>query len=162
MQYRHGFAAIVVGTMMVLSACTFEPKYVRPEAPMSAPSAAGVDTSPAADVGRRDFFPDDLANQSLWRRGDSGQDVRVELADRMSSALGNEYRRALDRSPSPPPCFALRATQGRNYLSRSRVPSVARQRERGLSARSGLTAALCRRHDRSEAAPSLASRTPFR
>jgi multidrug efflux system outer membrane protein len=65
MQYRHGFAAIVVGTMMVLSACTFEPKYVRPEASMSAPSAVGVHTSPAADVGWCDFFPDPQLQQLI-------------------------------------------------------------------------------------------------
>jgi outer membrane protein, multidrug efflux system len=94
MQYRHGFAAIVVGTMMVLSACTFEPKYVRPEAPMSAPSAAGVDTSPAADVGWRDFFPDPQLQQLIGLALSTNRDLRVVALNVEAAQARYRIRRA--------------------------------------------------------------------
>jgi multidrug efflux system outer membrane protein len=94
MQYRHGFAAIVVGTMMVLSACTLEPKYVRPEAPMSAPSAAGVDTSPAADVGWRDFFPDPQLQQLIGLALSTNRDLRVVALNVEAAQARYRIRRA--------------------------------------------------------------------
>jgi outer membrane protein, multidrug efflux system len=79
MQYRHRFVAIVVGTVTVLSACTLEPKYVRPDSPMSAPSAAGAGTSPATDVGWRDFFPDPQLQQLIALALSSNRDLRVAV-----------------------------------------------------------------------------------
>ncbi len=59
-------------------------------------------------------------SDSLWKT--CGQDD--ELAEQVSSAVENEYWRGLDRSPSPPPCFALRATR---YALRRAVPPNAKQ-----------------------------------
>jgi len=68
-------------------------------------------------------------SDSLWKT--CGQDD--ELAEQVSSAVENEYWRGLDRSPSPPPCFALRATRyaGLCLRTRSRVPSEARSAKEG-------------------------------
>jgi multidrug efflux system outer membrane protein len=77
MRYRRRFTAIVVGTMVMLSACTLEPKYVRPDAPMSAPSAAGVGASPPADVGWREFFPDPQLQQLIALALANNRDLRV-------------------------------------------------------------------------------------
>jgi outer membrane protein, multidrug efflux system len=80
MTYRRRFAAMVLGTMMMLSACTLEPKYVRPDAPMSAPwapGAPGVATSPPAEVGWRDFFPDPQLQQLIALALDNNRDLRV-------------------------------------------------------------------------------------
>jgi multidrug efflux system outer membrane protein len=77
MRYRRRFAAIVVGIVTMLSACTLEPKYVRPDAPMSAPSPAGVGASPPADVGWREFFPDPQLQQLIALALANNRDLRV-------------------------------------------------------------------------------------
>jgi outer membrane protein, multidrug efflux system len=62
MQYRHRFAAIVMGTM-TLSACTLEPKYIRPDAPVAMAEHNVVSGVPAEDLGWRAFFPDPQLHQ---------------------------------------------------------------------------------------------------
>jgi multidrug efflux system outer membrane protein len=63
--------------MTMLSACTLEPKYVRPDAPMSAPSAVGVGSSPPAEVGWHDFFPDPQLQQLIVLALANNRDLRV-------------------------------------------------------------------------------------
>jgi len=77
MKYRRRFAVMVLGTMMMLSACTLEPNYVRPDAPMSAPGAAGVATSPPAEVGWRDFFPDPQLQELIALALANNRDLRL-------------------------------------------------------------------------------------
>jgi multidrug efflux system outer membrane protein len=77
MPYRRKFAAIAVGTMITLSSCTLEPKYVRPDAPMSAPIAAGIGESPSTDLGWREFFPDPQLQQLIALALANNRDLRA-------------------------------------------------------------------------------------
>lgn len=77
MEYRRRFPAMILGTLITLSACTLEPKYVRPDAPMSAPGAVGVTTWPPAEVGWRDFFPDPQLQQLITLALANNRDLRV-------------------------------------------------------------------------------------
>jgi outer membrane protein, multidrug efflux system len=94
MKYRGRFAAMVLGTMMMLSACTLEPKYVRPDAPMSAPGAAGVATSPPAEVGWRDFFPDPQLQQLIALALANNRDLRVAALNVETAQARYRIRRA--------------------------------------------------------------------
>src|ERR1700733_11361536 len=76
MQYRHRFAAIVVGTM-TFSACTLEPKYVRPDAPVAMPEHNVVSGMPAEDLGWRTFFPDSQLQQLIALALANNRDLRV-------------------------------------------------------------------------------------
>jgi outer membrane protein, multidrug efflux system len=76
MQHRHRFVAIVVGTM-TLSACTLEPQYVRPKAPVTTPEPDGVPGIPAEDLGWRAFFPDPQLQQLIVLALANNRDLRV-------------------------------------------------------------------------------------
>ena len=76
MQHRHGFAAIVMGTM-TLSACTLEPEYVRPNAPVTTPEPNVVPGIPAEDLGWRAFFPDPQLQQLIVLAPANNRDLRV-------------------------------------------------------------------------------------
>src|ERR1700732_5107929 len=76
MQYRHRFAAIVVGTM-TFSACTLEPKYIRPDAPVAMPEHNVVSGIPAEDLGWRAFFPDSQLQQLIALALANNRDLRV-------------------------------------------------------------------------------------
>src|ERR1700693_4852578 len=76
MQYRYRFAAIAAGTM-TLSACTLEPKYVRPDAPVAMPEHNVVSGMPAEDLGWRTFFPDSQLQQLIALALANNRDLRV-------------------------------------------------------------------------------------
>jgi len=76
MQYRHRFVAIVVAAM-TLSACTLEPKYIRPEAPVAIPENNVVSGIPAEDLGWRAFFPDSQLQQLIVLALANNRDLRV-------------------------------------------------------------------------------------
>jgi outer membrane protein, multidrug efflux system len=76
MQHRHRFAAIVVGTM-TLSACTLEPKYIRPDAPVVMPEHNVVSGIPADDLGWRAFFPDSQLQQLIALALVNNRDLRI-------------------------------------------------------------------------------------
>src|SRR6202167_4536581 len=76
MQYRHRFAAIVVGTM-TLSACTLEPKYIRPDAPVAMPEHNIVSGIRAEELGWRAFFPDAQLQQLIVLALANNRDLRV-------------------------------------------------------------------------------------
>jgi len=84
MQYTHRFAAIVVGTM-TLSACTLEPKYIRPDAPAAIPELNVVSGIPAEDLGWRAFFPDPQLQPLIVLALANNRDLRV-------AALGGGLR----------------------------------------------------------------------
>jgi multidrug efflux system outer membrane protein len=76
MQYRRAFAAIVVGTM-TFSACTLEPKYIRPDAPVAMPEYNVVSGIPAEDLGWRAFFPDSQLQRLIVLALANNRDLRV-------------------------------------------------------------------------------------
>ena len=76
MQHRHRFAAIVAGAM-TFSACTLEPRYIRPDAPMAMPEYNAVSAIPAEDLGWRAFFPDSQLQQLIALALANNRDLRV-------------------------------------------------------------------------------------
>ena len=76
MQYRYRFAVIVVGTM-AMCACTLEPKYVRPDAPVAMQERNVASGIPAEDLGWRAFFPDPQLQQLIVLALANNRDLRV-------------------------------------------------------------------------------------
>jgi multidrug efflux system outer membrane protein len=76
MRYKQRLAAIVVGTMM-FSACTLEPKYIRPDAPVAIPEHNVVSGIPAVNIGWRAFFPDLQLQQLIVLALANNRDLRV-------------------------------------------------------------------------------------
>jgi multidrug efflux system outer membrane protein len=76
MRYRHRFAAIVLGTM-TFSACTLEPKYIRPDSPVAMPEHNVVSGIPAENLGWRAFFPDSQLQQLVVLALANNRDLRV-------------------------------------------------------------------------------------
>jgi outer membrane protein, multidrug efflux system len=76
MQYRDRFAAIIVGTI-TLSACTLEPKYIRPDAPAAVPEQKAVSGILAENLGWRAFFPDPQLQQLIVLALANNRDLRV-------------------------------------------------------------------------------------
>src|SRR5580704_15862393 len=76
MRYKQRLAAIVVGTMM-FSACTLEPKYIRPDAPVAIPEHNVVSGIPAVNIGWRAFFPDSQLQQLIALALANNRDLRV-------------------------------------------------------------------------------------
>jgi outer membrane protein, multidrug efflux system len=76
MQYRHRFIAIFLGTM-TFSACTLEPKYIRPDAPVAMPERNVVQGMSAEDLGWRAFFPDSQLQQLITLALANNRDLRV-------------------------------------------------------------------------------------
>jgi multidrug efflux system outer membrane protein len=76
MPHRQVFAAILVGTM-TLSACTLEPKYIRPEPPLAMPEHNAVSGIPAENLGWRAFFLDPQLQQLIVMALANNRDLRV-------------------------------------------------------------------------------------
>jgi outer membrane protein, multidrug efflux system len=76
MCYRHTCAGIVVGTI-TLSACTLEPKYIRPDAPLATAEHNVVSGIAAEDLGWREFFPDPQLQQLIVLALANNRDLRV-------------------------------------------------------------------------------------
>src|SRR5580765_6722406 len=93
MQHRHRFAAIVMGTM-TLSACTLEPEYVRPDAPVMMPEANFVPGIPAEDLGWRAFFPDPQLQQLIVLALANNRDLRVAALNVESAQARYRIQRA--------------------------------------------------------------------
>ena len=93
MQHRHGFAAIVMGTM-TLSACTLEPQYVRPNAPVTTPEPNVVPGIPAEDLGWRAFFPDPQLQQLIVLALANNRDLRVAALNVESAQARYRIQRA--------------------------------------------------------------------
>jgi multidrug efflux system outer membrane protein len=76
MRHRYRFAAIIIGTM-TFSACTLEPKYIRPEAPAAMPEHTVVSGIAAEDLGWRAFFPDSQLQRLIALALANNRDLRV-------------------------------------------------------------------------------------
>ena len=78
---------------IALSACTLEPEYHRPDAPMSPPSI-GSGTAAAVDVGWRDFFPDQQLQQLIALALANNRDLRVAALNVETAEAQYRIRRA--------------------------------------------------------------------
>jgi multidrug efflux system outer membrane protein len=76
MPCRHLCAALVVGAM-TLSACTLEPKYTRPDAPLAMAEHNVVSGIPAEELGWREFFPDLQLQQLIVLALANNRDLQV-------------------------------------------------------------------------------------
>jgi multidrug efflux system outer membrane protein len=76
MKHRRRFAAIAVGTV-TLSACTLEPKYIRPDAPVDIPEHKIGSDIRAEELGWRAFFPDTQLQQLIALALADNRDLRV-------------------------------------------------------------------------------------
>lgn len=106
MQHRLGLAAVVMGTM-ALSACTLEPRYVRPSAPVTTPAPVVGRGVPAEDLGWRTFFPDPQLQELIALALSNNRDLRV-------AALNVEIAQAryrIQRSELLPVIAAIAAEQ---------------------------------------------------
>jgi outer membrane protein, multidrug efflux system len=67
--------------MLALCACTLEPRYEQPQAPVPPAWTGGVQPGPegarAADIGWRDFFPDPLLQELITQALASNRDLRI-------------------------------------------------------------------------------------
>ena len=62
---------------MTFSACTLEPKYIRPDAPVAMPEHNVVSGLPAEDLGWRAFFQDSQLQQLISLALANNRDLRV-------------------------------------------------------------------------------------
>jgi outer membrane protein, multidrug efflux system len=76
MQHRQRFAGIVLGTI-TLSACTLEPQYSRPDAPVAISEHNVVSGVSAEYLGWRAFFPDRQLQQLIVLALANNRDLRV-------------------------------------------------------------------------------------
>jgi multidrug efflux system outer membrane protein len=87
-----GFLAAAVAAF--LGACTLEPHYHRPPAPVPAlPGATASDTA-AADIGWREFFPDPQLQQLIALALSNNRDLRVAALNVQSAQAQYRIQRA--------------------------------------------------------------------
>jgi outer membrane protein, multidrug efflux system len=79
---------------LILSACTLEPHYHRPEAPMPAPSAGQPSGPVATDIGWREFFPDTQLQQLIALALANNRDLRVAALNVASAQARYRIQRA--------------------------------------------------------------------
>jgi multidrug efflux system outer membrane protein len=76
MSHRHRLAAAVAGAI-VAAACTLEPGYRRPDAPVPAPDHGSTAAMLPVDIGWREFFPDPQLQQLVTLALANNRDLRV-------------------------------------------------------------------------------------
>ena len=88
---------------VVLSACTLEPHYARPSAPVQATwngNAAGkADAASVADIGWRQFFPDPVLQRLIELALTNNRDLRVAVLNVQAAQAQYRIQRA-DLFPS--------------------------------------------------------------
>ena len=82
-----------------LAACTMEPDYRRPDAPVPALDGGGTGGNAAADIGWRDFFPDPQLQQLIVLALANNRDLRVAALNVESAQAQYRIQRA-DLFPS--------------------------------------------------------------
>jgi len=93
MRARHGIflAGLAAG---VLCACTLEPRYQRPAAPMPAPQAGGAGGITASRTGWQEFFPDPQLQQLIALALANNRDLRVAALNVQSAQAHYRIQRA--------------------------------------------------------------------
>ena len=94
---------LIFAVAAVLSACTLEPHYSRPTAPVQATwngNAAGkADTASVADIGWRQFFPDPVLQRLIGLALANNRDLRVAVLNVQAAQAQYRIQRA-DLFPS--------------------------------------------------------------
>ena len=90
--------ALICATAVGLSACTMEPHYSRPAAPVQATwngNAAGkADTASVADIGWRQFFPDPVLQRLIELALANNRDLRVAVLNVQAAQAQYRIQRA--------------------------------------------------------------------
>ena len=86
------FLAAAVATL--LGACTFEPHYYRPPAPVPALPGGTASDTVAADIGWREFFPDPQLQQLIALALTDNRDLRVAALNVQSAQAQYRIQRA--------------------------------------------------------------------
>ena len=86
------FLAAVLATL--LGACTLEPHYHRPPAPVSALQGGTAGGTAAADIGWREFFPDPQLQQLIALALTNNRDLRVAALNVQSAQAQYRIQRA--------------------------------------------------------------------
>jgi outer membrane protein, multidrug efflux system len=88
-------ASLLVAPMvLILGACTLEPHYHRPPAPMPAPEGGQPGATAAADIGWREFFPDPQLQQLITLALTDNRDLRVAVLNVQSAQAQYRIQRA--------------------------------------------------------------------
>ncbi len=86
------FLAAAVATL--IGACTLEPRYQRPPAPVPALSGGTAGETVAADIGWREFFPDPQLQQLIALALTNNRDLRVAVLNVQSAQAQYRIQRA--------------------------------------------------------------------
>ena len=86
------FLAAAVATL--LGACTLEPHYQRPAAPVPPLEGGAADGTAAADIGWREFFPDPQLQQLIALALTNNRDLRVAALNVLSAQAQYRIQRA--------------------------------------------------------------------
>jgi outer membrane protein, multidrug efflux system len=85
---------LVTPVALILGACTLEPHYHRPPAPLPAPEGGQPSATAAADIGWREFFPDPQLQQLIAVALTNNRDLRVAALNVQSAQAQYRIQRA--------------------------------------------------------------------
>ena len=85
---------LVASVGLILGACTLEPHYHRPPAPLPAPEGGQPSAAAAADIGWREFFPDPQLQQLIAVSLGNNRDLRVAALNVQTAQARYRIQRA--------------------------------------------------------------------
>jgi outer membrane protein, multidrug efflux system len=95
---RRSTVAICAATLAALSACTMEPHYSRPTAPVAPTwngnAAGAVDNADVAELGWRQFFPDPVLQRLIGLALANNRDLRVAVLNVQATQAQYRIQRA--------------------------------------------------------------------
>ena len=91
---RSTASLLVTPVALILGACTLEPQYHRPPAPVPALPGGTAGGTPAADIGWREFFPDPQLQQLIALALTDNRDLRVAVLNVQSAQAQYRIQRA--------------------------------------------------------------------
>jgi multidrug efflux system outer membrane protein len=91
---RRSTCLIAAAVATLLGACTLEPHYQRPPAPVSALQGGTANATVAADIGWREFFPDPQLQQLIELALINNRDLRVAALNVQSAQAQYRIQRA--------------------------------------------------------------------
>ena len=94
MMARRSTCLLAAAVATLLGACTLEPHYQRPPAPVPALQGGTEGETGAADIGWREFFPDPQLQQLIALALDSNRDLRVAALNVQSAQAQYRIQRA--------------------------------------------------------------------
>jgi multidrug efflux system outer membrane protein len=91
---RSTASLLVAPVALILGACTLEPQYHRPPAPVPALPGGTAEGTAAADIGWREFFPDPQLQQLIALALTDNRDLRVAVLNVQSAQAQYRIQRA--------------------------------------------------------------------